>query len=93
MAVHPHERAAPFVATPDLVPGRRGNVAAAPVRAPWSPATSPVVSATPSPALELTAIPARPTWLVVRPDLAQRPAVRLVADRIADEFRALWPPR
>lgn len=38
---------------------------------------------------ELESIAARPTWLVLHPDVAQRPAVRLVADRIADAFRAL----
>ncbi|NUO54262.1 MAG: LysR family transcriptional regulator [Polyangiaceae bacterium] len=31
----------------------------------------------------------RPVWLVVHPDVAKRAAVRLVADRIADAFRAI----
>ncbi len=38
---------------------------------------------------DLESIAARPTWLVMHPDVAQRPAVRLVADRIAAAFRAL----
>ncbi len=38
---------------------------------------------------ELVSIPKRPTWLVVHPDVAKQPAVRLVADRIATAFRAL----
>lgn len=33
-------------------------------------------------------IAARPTWLVMRPDVAERAAVRLVADRIIDAFQA-----
>lgn len=37
---------------------------------------------------ELEHVAARPTWLVMHPDVAQRPAVRVVADRIADAFRA-----
>lgn len=37
---------------------------------------------------ELESIPARPTWLVMHPDVARQPAVRLVADRVADAFRA-----
>ncbi len=35
---------------------------------------------------ELAAIPARPTWLVVHPDVARQPAVRLVADRLVTAF-------
>jgi len=35
---------------------------------------------------ELSAIPARPTWLVMHPDVAKQPAVRLVADRIVQGF-------
>lgn len=31
----------------------------------------------------------RPVWLVVHPDVAARPAVRVVADRIAESFRTL----
>lgn len=43
---------------------------------------------------ELEHVPARPTWLVVHPDVGKQPAVRLVADRIAEAFRALGrPPR
>jgi DNA-binding transcriptional LysR family regulator len=38
---------------------------------------------------ELEHIAARPTWLVMHPDVAQQPAVRLVADRITEAFRAL----
>jgi DNA-binding transcriptional LysR family regulator len=38
--------------------------------------------------LELEHIPARPTWLVMHPDVAQQPAVRVVADRIAEAFKA-----
>lgn len=40
-------------------------------------------------ALDLESIPARPTWLVMHPDVAQRAAVRLVADRLIEAFRAL----
>jgi DNA-binding transcriptional LysR family regulator len=39
--------------------------------------------------MELETIPARPTWLVMHPDVAQRAAVRVVADRIASSFRAV----
>ncbi len=38
---------------------------------------------------ELESIAARPTWLVMHPDVAKQPAVRLVADRIAEAFRGL----
>ena len=38
--------------------------------------------------LDREPIPARPTWLVVHPDAACEPAVRLVADRITEAFRA-----
>jgi DNA-binding transcriptional LysR family regulator len=37
---------------------------------------------------EIKSIPARPTWLVMHPDVALRPAVRFVADRIAEGFQA-----
>jgi DNA-binding transcriptional LysR family regulator len=35
---------------------------------------------------ELSSIPARPAWLVMHPDVATQPGVRLVADRLAAEF-------
>lgn len=35
---------------------------------------------------ELPGIPARPTWLVVHPDVAKQPAVRVVADRLVAAF-------
>lgn len=38
--------------------------------------------------LDLESIAARPTWLVMHPDVARRAAVRVVADRIAEAFRA-----
>lgn len=38
---------------------------------------------------EVTAVPARPTWLVVHPDVVKQPAVRVVADRIAAAFAAV----
>ncbi len=38
-------------------------------------------------------IAARPTWLVMRPDVAERAAVRLVADRIIESFRAFTRTR
>lgn len=34
-------------------------------------------------------LPARPVWLVLHPDVAKRAAVRVVADRIAEGFRAV----
>jgi DNA-binding transcriptional LysR family regulator len=37
---------------------------------------------------EIKSIPPRPTWLVMHPDVALRPAVRFVADRIAEGFQA-----
>jgi DNA-binding transcriptional LysR family regulator len=37
--------------------------------------------------LDLKGIPPRPTWLVMHPDVAMRPAVRAVADRIAEGFQ------
>lgn len=37
---------------------------------------------------DLKAIPARPTWLAMHPDVAHRPAVRAVAERIAEGFTA-----
>jgi DNA-binding transcriptional LysR family regulator len=37
---------------------------------------------------ELSMIAARPVWLVLHPDVARQPAVRLVADRIVAGFRA-----
>lgn len=39
--------------------------------------------------LTLSNIPPRPTWLVVHPDVANRPAVRFVMARIVERFRAL----
>src|SRR5262249_6642321 len=36
---------------------------------------------------ELTMIAARPVWLVLHPDVAKQPAVRVVADRIVIGFR------
>jgi hypothetical protein len=38
---------------------------------------------------ELSAIPARPTWLVIHPDVAMQPAVRVVADRLVAAFGAI----
>ncbi|MBL8678555.1 MAG: LysR family transcriptional regulator [Myxococcales bacterium] len=40
-------------------------------------------------AVALEHLGTRPVWLVVHPDVAARPAVRVVADRIAESFRAL----
>lgn len=38
-------------------------------------------------ALELPGVPPRPSWLVMHPDVAERPAVRVVADRLIEAFR------
>jgi DNA-binding transcriptional LysR family regulator len=38
---------------------------------------------------ELEMVPPRPMWLVMHPDVAQQPAVRLVAERITEAFQAL----
>ncbi|MFO0685389.1 MAG: LysR family transcriptional regulator [Sandaracinus sp.] len=41
---------------------------------------------------ELEHVAARPTWLVLHPDVGKQPAVRVVAERIAEAFRALGRP-
>ncbi len=41
----------------------------------------------------LPSIPPRPVWLVAHPDVLERPAVRLVADAIANGFRDLRAAR
>lgn len=43
--------------------------------------------------VSLASIPPRPVWLVAHPDVLERPAVRLVADAIANGFEALRAPR
>lgn len=42
---------------------------------------------------ELEMVPPRPMWLVMHPDVAQQPAVRLVAERIAEAFQTFGARR
>jgi len=39
--------------------------------------------------MEIESLKPRPVWLVLAPDVGKRPAVRIVADRIGEAFRAL----
>ncbi|MBX7080056.1 MAG: LysR family transcriptional regulator [Nannocystaceae bacterium] len=73
---------------PALLAAAHAGLGLAPLSRPWAEL---------DPGLQLVAplpkIPARPLWLVLQPEAARRPAVRMIADRIARIFGQPSPPR